>query len=126
MKKVINTTEAPAAIGPYSQAVLVNNTLYASGQLGLDPKTGDFVSQDVAEQTEQVFRNIHALLKEAGMTIDNVVKTTCYLADMADFAAMNDVYARQFAGGFPARSAVAVKTLPKNGLVEIEILAIID
>lgn len=124
MKKVINTSEAPAAIGPYSQAILVDNTLYASGQLGIDPKTGDFVAGGIKEQTEQVFRNIHAILKEAGLTINDVVKTTCFLADMGDFAAMNEVYARQFEGTFPARSAVAVRTLPKNGLVEIEILAI--
>lgn len=124
MKRVISTTEAPAAIGPYSQAILVDQTLYASGQLGIDPQTGDFVSGGVTEQTEQVFRNIKAILKEAGMTMSDVVKTTCFLADMGDFAAMNEVYARQFEGTFPARSAVAVRTLPKNGLVEIEVLAI--
>lgn len=124
MKKVINTTAAPAAIGPYSQAILVDNTLYASGQLGIDPATGDFVAGGVTEQTEQVFRNIKAILTEAGMTMNDIVKTTCFLSDMGDFAAMNEVYARQFEGTFPARSAVAVCTLPKNGLVEIEILAI--
>ena len=126
MKKVINTKNAPAAIGPYSQAILAGNMLYASGQLGLDPATGDFVPGGVTEQTEQVFKNIHAILKEAGLTIANVVKTTCFLADMSDFAAMNAVYEKQFTGDFPARSAVAVKTLPKNGLVEIEIIAIKD
>ena len=126
MKKVINTKNAPAAIGPYSQAILVGNMLYASGQLGLDPATGDFVPGGVTEQTEQVFKNIHAILQEAGLTIANVVKTTCFLADMSDFAAMNAVYEKQFTGDFPARSAVAVKTLPKNGLVEIEIIAIKD
>lgn len=124
MKKVINTTQAPAAIGPYSQAILVDKTLYASGQLGIDPATGDFVPGGVTEQTEQVFRNIKAILAEAGLSMSDVVKTTCFLADMADFAAMNEVYARQFEGTFPARSAVAVRTLPKNGLVEIEVLAI--
>lgn len=124
MKKVISTTAAPAAIGPYSQAILVDNTLYASGQLGIDPATGSFVPGGITEQTEQVFRNIRAILAEAGMEMSNIVKTTCFLADMNDFAAMNEVYARQFAGDFPARSAVAVRTLPKNGLVEIEILAI--
>lgn len=124
MKKVINTTQAPAAIGPYSQAVLVDKALYASGQLGIDPATGDFVPGGVSEQTEQVFRNIRAILAEAGMEMSDVVKTTCFLADMGDFAAMNEVYARQFEGSFPARSAVAVRTLPKNGLVEIEVLAI--
>lgn len=123
MKKVISTTAAPAAIGPYSQAILVNNTLYASGQLGLDPKTME-LKDGVVEQTKQVFENIKAVLNEAGMTIDDVVKTTCFLASMDDFVAMNEVYATQFSGIFPARSAVAVKTLPKNALVEIEILAI--
>ncbi|WP_282918272.1 RidA family protein [Porphyromonas macacae] len=127
MKKVIKTTNAPAAIGPYSQAVLVNNNmLYASGQLGIDPATGDFVSTDVSEQTAQVFRNIRAILSEAGLEMKHIVKTTCFLADMGDFAAMNSVYESQFEGDFPARSAVAVKTLPKNGLVEIEIIAIKD
>lgn len=122
MKKIIATDKAPAAIGPYSQAVLLDDTLYASGQLGIDPSTGDF-PEGITAQTEQSFRNIHAILAEAGMTIDDVVKTTCFLADMSDFAAMNAVYERQFTGSFPARSAVAVKTLPKNGLVEIEIIA---
>ncbi|KGO00360.1 endoribonuclease L-PSP [Porphyromonas macacae] len=127
MKKVIKTTNAPAAIGPYSQAVLVNNNmLYASGQLGIDPATGDFVSADVSEQTAQVFRNIRAILSEVGLEMKHIVKTTCFLADMGDFAAMNSVYESQFEGDFPARSAVAVKTLPKNGLVEIEIIAIKD
>ena len=122
MKKIIATDKAPAAIGPYSQAVLLDDTLYASGQLGIDPSTGDF-PEGITAQTEQSFRNIHAILAEAGMTIDDVVKTTCCLADMGDFAAMNAVYERQFTGSCPARSAVAVKTLPKNGLVEIEIIA---
>lgn len=122
MKKIIATDKAPAAIGPYSQAVLLDDTLYASGQLGIDPSTGDF-PEGITAQMEQSFRNIHAILAEAGMTIDDVVKTTCFLADMGDFAAMNAVYERQFTGSFPARSAVAVKTLPKNGLVEIEIIA---
>lgn len=122
MKKIIATDKAPAAIGPYSQAVLLDDTLYASGQLGIDPSTGDF-PEGITAQTEQSFRNIHAILAEAGMTIDDVVKTTCFLADMGDFAAMNAVYERQFTSSFPARSAVAVKTLPKNGLVEIEIIA---
>ena len=122
MKKIIATDKSPAAIGPYSQAVLLDDTLYASGQLGIDPSTGDF-PEGITAQTEQSFRNIHAILAEAGMTIDDVVKTTCFLADMGDFAAMNAVYERQFTGSFPARSAVAVKTLPKNGLVEIEIIA---
>ena len=118
MKKVISTTNAPAAIGPYSQAVEFDNMLITSGQLGLDPKTGAFVEGGVTEQTEQVFRNL-----KAGYTFDHVIKTTCFLADMADFAAMNAVYEKHFSGAFPARSAVAVKTLPKNGLIEIEVIA---
>lgn len=126
MKKVIATNNAPAAIGPYSQAVQVGNMLFASGQLGLDPVTGNFVEGGIKEQTTQAFKNIHAILVEAGLTIDNVVKTTVFLADMGDFATMNEVYAQQFTGAFPARSAVAVKTLPKNGLVEIEIIAVKD
>ena len=124
MKKVISTTNAPAAIGPYSQAIRVGNMLFMSGQLGIDPATGDFVEGGVKEQTVQIFRNIHAVLTEAGLTMDNVVKTTVFLADMADFATMNEVYASLFAGDYPARSAVAVKTLPKNGLVEIEVIAV--
>ena len=124
MKKVIATKQAPAAIGPYSQAIEVGNMLFSSGQLGLDPETGDFAPGGVKAQAEQSFRNIQAILAEAGYTMENVVKTTVYLADMADFAAVNEVYAAQFSGDFPARSAVAVKTLPKNGLVEIEVIAV--
>lgn len=122
MKKVIATKNAPAAIGPYSQAIEAGNMLFASGQLGIDPATGNFVEGGVKEQTVQAFKNVHAILAEAGYSIDQVVKTTVFLADMADFATMNEVYASQFEGAFPARSAVAVKTLPKNGLVEIEII----
>ncbi|KGN99134.1 endoribonuclease L-PSP [Porphyromonas gingivicanis] len=122
MKKVINTSNAPAAIGPYSQAIEFDGMLITSGQLGLDPATGNFVEGGVAEQTEQVFRNLKAILSEAGYTMDNIIKTTCFLADMGDFAAMNAVYEKHFTGTFPARSAVAVKTLPKNGLVEIEVI----
>lgn len=122
MKKVINTSNAPAAIGPYSQAIEFDGMLITSGQLGLNPATGNFVEGGVAEQTEQVFRNLKAILSEAGYTMDNIIKTTCFLADMGDFAAMNAVYEKHFTGTFPARSAVAVKTLPKNGLVEIEVI----
>lgn len=124
MKKVIVTKNAPAAIGPYSQAVQVGNILFASGQLGLIPESGEFASQDVKGQAEQAFKNIHAILSEAGYTLNDVVKATVFLADMSDFAAVNEVYATQFSGTFPARSAVAVKTLPKNGLVEIEVIAV--
>ncbi len=124
MKKVIATTNAPAAIGPYSQAVQVGNMLFASGQLGIDPATGNFVEGAIKEQTAQAFKNVKAILAEAGLDISDVVKTTVFLADMGDFGAMNEVYASQFEGAFPARSAVAVKTLPKNGLVEIEVIAV--
>ncbi len=124
MKKVIATTKAPAAIGPYNQAIQVGNMLFASGQLGLDPATGNFPEGGVKEQTIRSFQNVKAILEEAGFSINDVVKTTVYLADMADFAAMNEIYASQFEGDFPARSAVAVKTLPKNALVEVEVIAV--
>ncbi len=126
MKKIISTTNAPAAIGPYNQAILVNNMLYASGQLGIDPKTGEFAEGGITTQTEQAFKNMKAILEEAGMTLNDVVKTTVFLADMEYFGAMNEVYAREFGETFPARSAFAVRTLPKNGLVEIEFVAIKD
>lgn len=122
--RVIQTNQAPAAIGPYSQAIRKGNFLFTSGQLGIDPATGDFVEGGVKEQTIQVFKNIKAILSEAGYTMADIVKTTVFLADMADFAAVNEIYALQFEGDFPARSAIAVKTLPKNGLVEIEIIAV--
>lgn len=124
MKKVIATKNAPAAIGPYSQAIQVGNMLFASGQLGLIPETGEFPEGGVKAQAEQSFKNVKGILEAAGYTIDDVVKTTVFLADMGDFAAMNEVYASQFNADFPARSAVAVKTLPKNALVEIEIVAV--
>ena len=124
MKKVIFTEKAPAAIGPYSQAVEVNGMVFLSGQIPVDPATGEFVPGGVTEQTTQVFENIKNVLSEAGLTTANIVKTTVFLADMGDFAVMNEVYASQFEGAFPARSAVAVKTLPKNGLVEIEVIAV--
>lgn len=124
MKKIIATQNAPAAIGPYSQAVEVNGTIYASGQIPIDPATGEFVSGGIKEQTEQVFKNIKAILTEAGLTTDNIVKTTVLLADIADFGTMNEVYSTQFNGTFPARSAFAVKDLPKKALVEIEVIAV--
>lgn len=126
MKKIIATENAPQAIGPYSQAVACGNFLFTSGQLGLDPKTGNFVEGGVTEQTEQVIRNLKAVLEKAGFSLENVVKTTCFLADMNDFAAMNEVYRKHFTGDYPARSAVAIKTLPKNGLVEIEAICYKD
>ena len=124
MSKTIATENAPAAIGPYNQAIQVGNMLFASGQLGLDPATGNFPEGGVKEQTIQSFQNVKAILEEAGFSINDVVKTTVFLANMADFAAMNEIYASQFEGDFPARSAVAVKTLPKNALVEVEVIAV--
>ncbi len=124
MKKIISTPNAPAAIGPYNQAILVDNTLYCSGQLGIDPKTGEFAEGGITAQTEQSFANMKAILAEAGMELSDIVKTTVLMADMAHFAEMNEVYAREFGETFPARSAFAVRTLPKNGLVEIEFVAI--
>ncbi len=124
MKKIISTNNAPAAIGPYSQAIEVNGTLYASGQIPIDPATGDFVAGGIKEQTEQVFKNIKAILTEAGLTTSNIVKTTVLLSDIANFASMNEVYATQFEGTFPARSAFAVRDLPKAAMVEIEIIAV--
>ncbi|GHU91675.1 reactive intermediate/imine deaminase [Bacteroidia bacterium] len=124
MKKVISTSNAPAAIGPYSQAVRTGKALYTSGQLGIDPKTGDFVPGGIKEQTEQVFKNLVAVLEAGETSLDKVVKTLVFLSDMSDFAAMNEVYSNYFKEPYPARSAVAVKTLPKNALVEIEVIAI--
>jgi 2-iminobutanoate/2-iminopropanoate deaminase len=123
MKKAIKTEKAPAAIGPYSQAIKTGDLLFVSGQLGIHPETGNFVEGEVKEQAAQVFRNIRAIISEAGYAMSDIVKTTVFLADMSDFAVVNEVYAAQFEGDFPARSAVAVKTLPKNGLVEIEVIA---
>ena len=123
MKKVISTPKAPAAIGPYSQAIQVGNLIYTSGQIPIDPATGQLVEGGIKEQTRQSLNNIQAILQEAGLTMASVVKTTVFLADMADFAEMNSVYAEFFTEPYPARSAVAVKTLPKNALVEIEVVA---
>ena len=123
MKKVISTSKAPAAIGPYSQAIQVGNLVFASGQIPIDPATGNFVEGGVKEQARQSLTNVKAILDEAGLTLDNVVKTTVFLADMNDFADVNAVYAEFFAEPYPARSAVAVKTLPKGALVEIEVIA---
>ena len=124
MKK-ISTEKAPAAIGPYSQGVVVNNTLFSSGQIALDPATGEIVGSTIEEQAEQVMKNLGAILEEAGTSFDKVLKTTCFLADMGDFAAFNEVYAKYFTSK-PARSCVAVKTLPKNLLCEIEVIAVVE
>ena len=123
MKKVISTAKAPAAIGPYSQAIQVGNFVFTSGQIPIDPATGNFVEGGIKEQTRQSLLNVKAILEEAGLTMGNVVKTTVFMADMNDFADMNTVYAEFFSEPYPARSAVAVKTLPKGALVEIEVLA---
>lgn len=120
----ISTTKAPAAIGPYSQAVIVNGMLYTSGQIPINPATGQVVDGGIKEQTLQVMRNLQALLEEAGASIENVFKTTCFLYDMGDFAAFNEVYSEYFTGR-PARSCVAVKDLPKGVLVEVELIATI-
>ena len=124
MKQPIATPLAPAAIGPYSQAVEAGNTLYVSGQLPINPATGLFAEGGIKELTAQSLTNMKAILEAAGMSFDNVVKTTVFLADMADFADMNEVHAQFFAAPFPARSAVAVKTLPKGARVEIECIAV--
>ena len=124
MKKVIFTEKAPVAIGPYSQAIEANGMVFMSGQIPVDPATGSFVEGGIVEQTTQVFENIKNVLAEAGLTTANVVKTTVFLADMSMFAEMNEVYAKYFDGAFPARSAVAVKALPKGALVEIECIAV--
>ena len=116
------TQNAPAAIGPYSQGIITGNLLFSSGQIALNPQTGEVVGSDIAEQAEQVMKNIGAILAEAGTNYERTVKTTCFLADMNDFAAFNEVYGRYFTEK-PARSCVAVKTLPKNVLCEVEVIA---
>ena len=123
MKKVISTQKAPAAIGPYSQAIQVGNLVYTSGQIPINSETGSFVEGGIKEQTRQSLLNVQAILNEIGLTMGSVVKTTVFMADMNDFADMNAVYAEFFAEPYPARSAVAVKTLPKGALVEIEVVA---
>ena len=121
--KAISTTKAPGAIGPYSQGIQVGEFIYTSGQIPIDPATGAFAEGGIKEQTRQSLQNIKAILEEAGSSMDKVVKTTVFLADMNDFADMNSVYAEFFSEPYPARSAVAVKTLPKNALIEIEVVA---
>ena len=123
--KTISTPKAPAAIGPYSQAKVVNGMLYASGQIPIYTPTADVDATTIEGQTEQVIANIAAVLEEAGSSFDNVVKTTCFLADMSDFAAFNEVYGKYFTSK-PARSCVAVKTLPKGVLCEVELIAAVE
>ena len=125
MRKSISTPNAPAAIGPYSQAILCGNMLYTSGQIPLDPATGAVVEGNITVQAEQVMKNLEAVLAAAGTSFANAVKTTCFLADMGDFAAFNAVYAAHITSN-PARSCVAVKTLPKGVLVEVEVVALAE
>ena len=122
-KSVIHTNQAPAAVGPYSQAIKVGDTLYTSGQIALDPATGNMAAQDIAGQAEQVMKNLQAVLTAAGYSFADVVKTTCFLADMSDFAAFNAVYEKYFISK-PARSCVAAAALPKNAMVEVEVIAV--
>ena len=123
MKRVINTKNAPAAIGPYSQAIEANGTLYISGQIPINPQVGKIEAADITSQTEQVFANIKAILDEAGYSFADVVKSTVFIADIADFGAMNEVYKKYYQTECPARSAFAVKSLPLGALVEIESIA---
>ena len=124
MKKIISTANAPKAVGPYSQAVEANGVLYISGQIPIDPSTGSIVEGGIAEQTEQVLKNIGAILKEAGLTYQNVVKCTCLLSDMGNFAEMNQVYAKYFTSEMPARAAFGVVKLPLGAMIEIESIAV--
>lgn len=123
MKKSINTTDAPAAIGPYSQAILSNGTLYVSGQLPVNPATGEMAQNDISANTKQVMENISAILKAAGMDFSNVAKTTIFLADMNDFAKVNEVYSSYFSSDFPARETIQVARLPKDARIEISVIA---
>lgn len=120
--KVISTEKAPAAIGPYSQAMVVKGVVFTSGQIPLNPKTGEIQGITIEEQAEQVMKNLGAVLEAAGSSYEKTIKTTCFLADMGDFAAFNEVYGKYFTGK-PSRSCVAVKTLPKNVLCEVEVIA---
>ncbi|MBE6703441.1 MAG: RidA family protein [Ruminococcaceae bacterium] len=120
--KKVATEMAPAAIGPYSQAIICGDTVFTSGQIAIDPAVGDIVAKDIAGQTEQVMKNLTAVLAAAGTSMNNAIKTTCFLADIADFAAFNEIYGRYFVAK-PARSCVAAKALPKGALVEVEVIA---
>lgn len=123
MKQIISTSNAPAAIGAYSQGVVVNGILYASGQLGINPATGALAGEDFRSQAEQSLKNCRAIVEAAGSSMNKLVKVSVFMADMGDFAALNELYAQYIPSPFPARSAVAVKTLPKNALIEIEVIA---
>jgi len=123
--EVVSTDKAPGAIGPYSQAVKVNGMVFCSGQIPIDPKTGSFVSDDIAEQTEQVLKNLDAVLESAGSGLDRVVKTTVFLSDMEDFAAMNEIYSKYFDANKPARATVQAARLPRDAKVEIDCVAVL-
>lgn len=123
-KQIINTTSAPAPIGPYNQAILVNETLYISGQICLDPASGNLMNRDIQDETHQVMQNLRNILSEAGMTFSNVVKTTIFITDMNQFSAINEVYGKYFDGDFPARETVQVSALPKFVNVEISMIAV--
>ncbi len=125
MKEIISTKNAPGAIGPYSQAIRIDHLVFLSGQIPIDPKTGEFVSENIAEQTKQVFRNLSAVLEASGASLDDVVKTTVFLADMEDFAEMNEIYAECFGENMPARATVQAARLPKDAKVEVECIAVI-
>jgi 2-iminobutanoate/2-iminopropanoate deaminase len=124
MKKIINTPNAPAPIGPYSQAVQSGNMLFVSGQVAINPATGDLVMDSLEAEATQVMNNLQAVLSEAGFGFDNIVMTSIFLADMGDFATVNSIYGKYFTADFPARATVAVKTLPKNVNVEISVIAV--
>lgn len=125
MRKIVATTKAPAAIGPYAQANILGNMVFTSGQIPLVPETGEMVSGGIEEQTKQVFANLKAVLEEAGSGLDKIIKTTCFLQNMGDFAAVNEVYGSYFEGEYPSRSAIEVAKLPKGALIEIEVIAYI-
>ena len=124
MKQVIQTNNAPQALGPYSQAILANDTLYVSGQIAINPATGELVNGTVEEQTRRVLENVKAIVEAAGMTLDNVVKTGVFIKNMDDFAAINAIYAQYFVGATPARACVEVARLPKDVLIEMEAIAV--
>jgi 2-iminobutanoate/2-iminopropanoate deaminase len=125
MREIVSTDKAPGAIGPYSQAIKTGGMLYCSGQIPIDPVTGEFVSNEITEQTEQVLKNLSAVLEAGGTSLANVVKTTVFLADMSDFAAMNEVYSKYFSENKPARATVQAARLPRDAKVEIECIAVV-
>jgi 2-iminobutanoate/2-iminopropanoate deaminase len=126
MKKIISTSEAPAAVGPYSQAVRIGSTVYCAGQIPLDPKSGQIVSKDISGQTRRVLDNISAILKAEDLSFENIVKTTIFLTDLADFQTVNEIYASYFKQAPPARSTVQVTALPKGARIEIEAIAVTE